>query len=401
MSLEHVREKALQDLLDAERVLRQQAEKQNRALRDVLYSLAQRLAGDQVERIRRGDPAAFRTWTPEQWRRFFAGLPLNLDNRSGWYRGNGSKGLSEALEQARRENERLQRQLQDLEARLRQMEEEIEAARAEPEKGSEALSDEPPQKYEEWLQALHKIRRQPPRIPARVRQAFARSPIARTRQVMALYLVAVHGLALRLEVDYLVAMAEGVKARSGAVRRRVEEMVERGLLLLDKLPLEQRRFVVLRLSDEGRRVAEQMFGKPPVENEWERLLRLHEGARFPQHTAAVLVTATQARMRGYQAKVLPQAESPSPPDLFIEKARERLFVEVELGRKERPAKWEHNAALNGGTVALVAGTEQRRSILVADIKRLGLPGKATDLEYLLKTPLPEIKPEQAFWIEKW
>jgi len=411
MSLEYVREKALQDLLDAERVLRQQAEEQNRALRDVLYFLAQRLAGDQVERIRRGDPAAFRVWTPEQWRQFFAGLLLNFDNRSGWQRGNGSKGngskgTSEALEQARRENERLKRQLQTLEARLRQMEEEIEKARAEPEAAPpppppEADDSPRPGCYEEWLQALHEIRRQPPRIPSRVRQAFARNPIARTRQVMALHLVAVRGVALRLEMDYLVATAEGVKVRSGAMRRRVEDLVEHGLLLLDKLPLEQRRFVVLRLSDEGRRVAEQMFGKPPVENEWERLMRLHEGERFPQHTAAVLVTAAQARIRGYRAEVLPQVESPSPPDLLIEKAGERLFVEVELGRKERPAKWEHNAALNGGTVALVAGTAQRRGVLVADIKRMGLSGMATDLVYLLKTPLAEITPEDGFWVEEW
>ncbi len=410
MSLDHVRQNALQDLLDAERTLRQQAEEQNRALRDVLYFLAQRLAGDSVERLRRSDPAAFRVWTPEQWRQFFVGLPLHLA-RSGWHhRGNGSAGndskrTSDALKQAQRENELLKQQLQVLEERLRQLEIERTETRREaaPTSPFSAKANKPSRMgcYENWLQALHEIRRQPPHIPSRVRQVFARSRIARTRQIMALYLVAIQGLALRLEMDYLVATAEGVKIRSGAMRRRMEELVEHGLLLSATLPLEQRRFVVLRLSDEGRRVAEQMFGKPPVENEWERLIRLHEGERFPQHTAAVLVTAAQARLRGYRAKVLPQAESPSPPDLLIEKAGERFFVEVELGRKERPAKWKHNAALNGGLTALAAGTAQRREVLVADIKRMGMPGKATDLDYLLSTPLPNVTPEIAFWVEEW
>ena len=218
---------------------------------------------------------------------------------------------------------------------------------------------------------------------------------------MALYLLALQGITPRIELDYYIAKTEGIKKRSGGVRRKLDALQEKGVIAVEKLVINvpQTSLVVMRLTDEGKRIAEQIFMQPPMEGEWERLVRLHEGERFPGHTAAVLLFAMYARLQGYGVRVLPEVESPSPPDVLITSADERLFVEVELGRKERPAKWKYNAELNGGKVALVTGTANRREVLTADVQRMKLPGVATDLEYLRQKD--RNAEEDPLWVAQW
>jgi len=411
MPLSDVRQHALGDLLDAERQLRTLAENEIRALRELLYTLARTLDGDRVEQIRRGNPSAFRTWNAKEYQRFFAPLiakrqwAMVSGNGNGWHHGNGNgdghakehEKLKAKVARLQAENERLKEQLEqsrkhaaDLANQLRdvhQFGKPTQPSKASLSKTAKASI----------LEALAEIRRQPPRIPARVAPLFDGSVIGRTRQVMALYMLAVHGLAVRLELDYYIALANDIKPRSGGVRRKLDKLVESGLIVSEKLPLKAPRtsLVVLRLSNEGRRVAKQMFQRDPVEGEWERLERLHEGDRFPGHTVAVLMFAMYARLRDYTVTVLPEVDSPSPPDVLIE-GQERLYVEVELGRKERPAKWKYNADLNGGKVALATGTASRREVLRSDIQRLQLPGMATDLEYLLR-----VQSDASLWVEEW
>ncbi len=426
MPLSDVRQQALSDLLEAERQLRAHAEDEIRALRGLLYSLARTLDGDRVEQIRRETPSAFRTWDAGKYQSFFAPLVARRQwakvstNGNDWH-GNGGNGHTQGCEKLKAkiarlqaENRRLKEQLEesrkhaaDLASQLRDVHQFGQSTRQSapaptPSKASSSTTApeelaSPQASKASILEALAEIRRQPPRVPARVERLFDAAVIARTRQIMALYMLAVYGLAVRLEVDYYIALAEGIKPRSGAMRRRLDKMAETGLVVSKKLSLKAPRtsLIVLRLSDEGRRIARQMFQRPPVENEWERLARLHEGDRFPGHTVAVLMFAMHARLRGYTVTVLPEVDSPSPPDVLIE-GQERLYVEVELGRKERLAKWKHNAALNEGKAALVAGTASRREVLRADIQRLGLPGKATDLEYLLSA-----QPDAPLWVEEW
>lgn len=424
MPLSDVRQQALSDLLEAERRLRAHAEDEIRALRGLLYSLARTLDGDRVEQIRRETPSAFRTWDAERYQSFFAPLVAKRQwakvstNGNGWHgnngNGHGCEKLKAKVARLQAENRRLKEQLEesrkhaaDLANQLRDVHQFGPSTRQEaptPALSKAAPSTTPQEEPSSAqankasiLEALAEIRRQPPRVPARVEHLFDAAVIARTRQIMALYILAVYGLAVRLEVDYYIAQAEGIKPRSGAIRRRLDKMAETGLVVSKKLSLKAPRtsLIVLRLSEEGRRIAKQMFQRPPVENEWERLERLHEGKRFPGHTAAVLMFAMHARLRGYTVTVLPEVKSPSPPDVLIE-WQERLYVEVELGRKERLAKWKHNAALNEGKAALVAGTASRREVLRADIQRMGLPGKATDLEYLLRA-----QPDAPLWVDEW
>jgi len=436
MPLGDVRQQALQDLLDAERELRAHAEGELRRLRELLYSLARALDGDRVEQIRRDDPQAFRRWNAQQYEGFFAPLiaaqqwrtvqsqPTGWGNRAaGNGNGSGRKADAEKIRQLEGEITRLKQQLEDarkhaadLAAQLREVnrrsamtqQKPKEQTQGEPrrrrKKKKAAVTTAKPRLSpvrDEIIEALQQIRKQPPAIPARVEHLFSSSVIGRTRQIMALYMFAVHGIAPRIELDYYIAKTEGIKKRSGSLRNKLDALREKGVITVEKLVINTPRtsLVVMRLTDEGKRIVEQIFMRPPVESEWERLIRLHEGERFPGHTAAVLLFAMYARLQGYSVSVLPEVESPSPPDILIARADERLFVEVELGRKERPAKWKYNAELNGGKVALVTGTANRREALTADIQRMGLPGVATDLEYLRQK---DRKAEEApLWIAQW
>ena len=181
-------------------------------------------------------------------------------------------------------------------------------------------------------------------------------------------------------------------------------MLEKRLLEAETLRLKSpaTRLALVRLGDNGRALAEILFGKPPVESEWERLIRLHEGERFPEHTVAVLLFALHARLRGWKTEIMPSLpDNATPPDIAVEREGQRLFVEVELGKKDRGAKWQNNAAANGGKVALCTGTTQRRALLVGDCKREGLPGVATDLESMIGIPWTKISPDTPLWLEEW
>ncbi len=64
------RERALSDLIAAERDLRESAERLARDYRALVLELAQRLAGEALEARRREDPAVPQAWTPAEWRAF-------------------------------------------------------------------------------------------------------------------------------------------------------------------------------------------------------------------------------------------------------------------------------------------------------------------------------------------
>jgi hypothetical protein len=65
------RDRALLDLINAEREMRLLAESSAAQMRKLLHTLAFRLAGSSVEDIRKTNPGAPDTWKAEDWSRFF------------------------------------------------------------------------------------------------------------------------------------------------------------------------------------------------------------------------------------------------------------------------------------------------------------------------------------------
>jgi hypothetical protein len=420
------RSNAMDDLLDAERHFRSQAENALRELRSILTELAQRVAGPQIEDVRRSEPTAPEYWEPERWRKFLASLPLESGS-SGW-----SRDLMTELERLKAENQALTTQLNSLSSS-----DSLDPSRISPGTGREMpIPDKKPMSFDpvikpfmaneetrqhtrslEHLDLLRKLKalKIPPTLPVRFENRFPKPGLNEAdwerqvrRKLYSLYLMS-SGLDIRLEIDYLISQVEGISSRTGALRRLYDSLVEKELVTGDILEMNapNTSLAMLQLTQEGRELC-QILNWEVNETERQRLNRLHQGEQFVQHTMGILIFAMHARLRGYQVEVMPELtgiETRAVPDVCVsrkspEPGDELVYVEVELSNKELDPKWRNLAQLQG-SVALCARNILSRSRLVGDCKLKNLHGVATDLETLISWKVPDINTETPLWAEEW
>jgi hypothetical protein len=425
-----IRTNALDDLLDAERHFRGQAENALRELQSVLTEQAQRMAGPEIEDARRTDPSAPDNWGPERWRRFFASLPVR-GTGYGW-----NEGLPGELERLKGENQVLKDQLSFLSSAPSRVSESGNLALPPAQSTLDPLSvvlsgasfSQPASDplvvdirrqglafvHPELLRELRSLIL-PGALPARFQGYLTKTGLKEAdqerqvrRKLYVLYLLS-RGLDIRLEIDYLISQVEGIGSRTGALRRIYDSMVEKNLLNREILEMSapNTSLAMLQLSEDGSQLC-QVLGWNVVESERQRMNRMHQGLQFPQHTLAVLIFAMHARFRGYRVEVLPQLEgvqTNAVPDVSISRSLAdqksgTIYVEVELSSKELDEKWRNLAQLQG-RVALCARNAQRRDRLVADCKLKNLHGVATDLETLIDCKVPDISESTPLWVEEW
>jgi hypothetical protein len=423
------RTNALDDLLDAERHFRQQAESVLRDLRSVLTELAQRVAGAQIEEARRTDPTAPESWGPDRWRKFFANLPARSVG-SGW-----NDNILAELEQLRSENQALKGKLaatalstprspilDNVESgerptvviqantppELPEIVAPLPVRTAEIDTQSRAFA------HANFLSDLRSLRL-PAAPPARFESHFPKAGLNEAdwerqlrRKLYVLYLLS-QGMDIRLEVDYLLSQVEGIGSRTGALRRIYDNMVEKNLLSREILEMSapNTSLAMLQLTEDGRQLCE-ILGWGVAESERQRMNRLHQGIQYPQHTLGVMIFAMHTRFRGYQVNVMPHIEgiqTHAIPDVAIIGApssenTETIYVEVELSNKELDEKWRNQVQLQK-RVALCARNAQRRGRLVGDCKLKNLHGLATDLEMLIACKVPDISQGTPLWAEEW
>ena len=434
-TLQSAQERAHQDLAESERSQRQAAERMVRELAKVLQEVAIIFDGARLEALRRVDPKVPMYWTPDDWRIFFAKTPLPGINT--W----GSASNPRVAE--------LERSLAELKARLAQTEDLVHPA---------ALANDAPiiqapvrdlrtaQQPKRWTRqdAANAAKQSlPAPLPvsfdlpedatpplggllARVREIWSTLPTtcpasfqkhlsgggrsgedlkkAYQRYWLTVYLIGAYHLNAKLEIEDLLAMISGMASRAGSLGRIFEDLLQAGILDGQTLQIASPKssLRLLKLSPNGVRLFQILFDRDPLENDWERLIRLHEGDRFPEHTLAVLIFALHARKRGWATRILPPVEGTKAiPDLAVLRGDQSLFVEVELRQKESPSKWRNQAKLNGGKVALCAATPETRKRLVGDCVLDKLPGLATDLETLVKVKFKEIREDTPLWLEEW
>jgi hypothetical protein len=425
-----VRSNMLDDLLDAERHFRQQAEYALRDLQAVLTELALKITGPEIEAARRLDPYAPENWGAERWRQFFSALPMGSGNR-GW-----NEELRGELERLRAEN----RALRSKPARLAsasapalpgaQDQNSLQMPAPGGESSPAVLEsapgvadtmgcDESPQQacsyaHSDLLGELRALRL-PDSLPVRFQDHFPRVGLNLSdwqrqlrRRLYVVYLLS-RGLDIRLEIDHLISQVEGIGARSGALRKLYDSMVERNLASREVLAMSapNTSLAMLQLTQDGSDLC-QALDWPVVESERQRIQRLHEGDRFPQHSLAILIFAMHARLRGLRVEVLPDlpgVETRAAPDVAVimdqaGQPGEKLYVEVELSLKELDEKWRNLDRLQG-RVALCARNTQNRARLVGDCKLKNLHGLATDLESLITCKVPDISTSTALWVEEW
>jgi hypothetical protein len=426
-----VRTNILDDLLDAERHFRLQAENALRELQGVLVEQAQRLAGAQLEQVRRLDPQAPENWNADRWRQFFASLPKEMDG-DGW-----NRNLKIELERLKHENQSLRdRQAFSFASTVPvpAVQDPVgqDATRqADPRQGmppspsnqAQMVAERDPQVSNSQARAyshavlLGELRSMglPTSLPVRFQSHFPIVGLNETdrarqvrRKLFALYLLS-RGLDIRLEIDHLISQVEGIGSRSGALRRLYDGMVERNLASREVLEMSapNTSLAMLQLTEEGR-VLSTTLGWQVCESERQRIQRLHQGIQYPHHTLALLIFSMHARLRGYRVEVLPElegVETRAAPDVAVTldeagEPRQVLYVEVEMSHKELDDKWRNLDQLQG-RVALCARNIQGRARLVGDCKLKGLHGLATDLETLIACKVPEISTSTPLWAEEW
>ena len=194
-----------------------------------------------------------------------------------------------------------------------------------------------------------------------------------------------------------LAEALGVTPNSGGMSQLLRRhLPESGLAETACLPTVYRSTLnVIRLTEQGEALV-RMLGVEPIENDWERAIRRHQGEAQLAHTGLLLDFERRARLRGYTTTLVPEVWAEGfEPDLWLERDGSGLYVEVE-GRYHHvtPRKWRA-ARRAQGFAAIVARTPQGRKQLVEDCGASGVAGIATDLVTLRR------RAQRALWIEAW
>lgn len=418
------RDRALEGLIEAERKLRENAESAAREYRALVLELAQRLAGEALEARRLENPGVPQVWTPADWRAFWWSVTLHPAS-SGWQsggNGNGHNGQGKALEG---EISRLKSEVEALRSALERTRVELAQERKAREELAKNKAEKKAEKKEQkqearhlvsvemlseahrgWLEELQEL--VIPAAPLRFREQLNPEEALRyKRKALILYLVAVKGICSRLEIDRVMSALENVSARTNSIRKPADELANAGLLVSESLRMESpfvTGLAVYRLSEDGKALC-RAWGWQVVENEWERLIRLHQGENQEAHTVMILAFTLHARLRGWNVSILPEVAGKADPDVVLEKDGERWYVEVERGDGSR-RKWKNLAGLNSGRVALCAADPAGRDRLVRDCKAERLNGVATDLRTLIfdgDSPrnLVDISPAEPLWLEEW
>jgi hypothetical protein len=420
------RQRAMDDLLEAERAMRAKNESAIRDLQQVLTEIAVRLNGERFESMRRGDPNIPSAWSAAEWKTFFS--QVSLPGR-GWN--------APELKFQREQREYLQ-QIEGLKTQIKALEMQLEKERAEkvnePTTASLRRDIEPKTKTVPWpVKAMlgrdddltppvdvlvndvkSILNSLPEKVPAPFDKVLTGGyrtgkdlSQAIQRYWLMTYLIGRHRLSAFLEIDVIISRAVGLKAGAGSMHRAMEDLVSKNLVITETIKSAYTTLALYRLSPQGEHLYEAVFRAKSIEGEWERINRRHQGEQEAQHTMNMIAFAIHARIRGYSTCILPEnKQTTTQPDLWIKRGDESLYIEVELSEKENPVKWKNQAALNDGKVAICAGTAKQHEILASDCKAMHLTGYATNLETLVaiakdKKGFGFLDPDDPLWLEVW
>ncbi len=442
MSNDHLaaafRQRSLESLLEAERAMREHLAGENRILSGLLARLARRHYGVRLEEFRRRNPRNMDEWTAGEWQAFFAGeermvspgwggrpagageAPSNGNGKNG--NGHHAAGVDVDALKAAIKQEVLRELRPAVRLRPRTVEEATPAGTprdkdeqaAETEEAHPAQAAPPPKKKQAVPEKIPAHAVPPvipldgftlPLVPLKFDDLQERFGGLRWRRAaMILHVIALYGINALIEIGRHVGKAEGFAPHSNSVKAPFKQLGELGLLHVETLKIRhpRRGFALLlgRLTDAGREFC-RAVGWQPVESEWERLIRLHEGGRQGEHTLAVLYFAVMSRARGYTVSVLPDIQAGNtPPDVLLERNGERILAEVELGRHDRTAKWRNLQAVQGFAAICTLYPKDRKR-LASDCKLAHIPGRATDLETLRSVRLNHDMSAEPFWVEEW
>lgn len=411
-------ERSISDILESERQIRAVLEDEHRKLIAVLERLAKQHHGRHFEEYRRTNPTGAQYWTAQDWEKFFLSAPrgIQIQPAASWTsvssNGNGHKAiqLEREVQRLRSENNRLK--AENTEHLQKRPQTEGRRSRSAPPKKVVREKSSPRSSGQAIVAAPESVPASPlagfktPMLPLKYSQLESEfGSIQWRRALMILYLLATYGINSHVEIDRHIAPVEGLVFRSNSTKKPVRKLAEIGLTVMETIKIDRDPEMgfaiwVLRLTDSGRELC-QAFGWQPVESEWERMIRLHQGDRLKEHTLAVLYFALLARARGYDVAVMPDTQAGNTsPDVRITRNGKSHLVEIELGKRDVSAKWR-NMKTAQGYVAICALYPAGRDRLVKDCKLAKIPGMAADLETLKAVKIYETTASDPLWLEQW
>lgn len=230
-----------------------------------------------------------------------------------------------------------------------------------------------------------------------------RKPSNWRRSAYLLYLVATGGISTLSDIRLAF---DSTKAISSRVSFEIVKRFSSLGWLETTMPMISARGVrikitLMHLTDRGKAACREL-GMPVIENDWERMINLHEQGKDDEqtHTALVLYFAHLARKRGWYADVMPalQVGSKHAPDLRVRKGLEVFHLEVETHNRNkskyekwRLASWVANT--NGARLGVGTINQNRRESIRRDIVATGVSALMTDIETLYLTQSEDL------WVE--
>lgn len=426
-TLVYEQQRAFDDLLLAERQLRAQSESQVRELRQLLLETAVRLDGQRFEAIRREDPSVPYAWKVSDWSAFMKNIP----GAQGW----GASVVPSSAPSKRekvliQQVEALKSQLDDAFAQLEQERGRVEAANRSIAEMAEAIrkavpgGDVAPAEKPELPNGISLSDSAMPKdlIPAlafiiedvkTILKGLPKRPPAgfkgisggnRTggdldaiflRYWIVIYLMGRWRLSASMEIDFVIGFVDDISPRSGSLKSILGGLIDAGMILQEKLEMETPKTVlkVNRLSENGEKLYMELFKEKPLENEWSRLIQM---GYDEQRLLMTLFFTMHARKCGWTTQL--SSSEAVTADVWIGKGAEAHHVDITLDRNDT---WRNLAKLDGGKVAIFAGTADLRQRLSADCKLDKVPGMANDIETLAMMKYKGLDHTISLWAEEW
>lgn len=368
----------LRSMLDA-RVSVQRAAEQNAALVEgELKRIAEALCPGMIDDIRKADPAGLDSVdTVELVNAIIRDVSHRLSQMDvAEATGRSVAGMyDDVLAKSarwREEAERLERELNEAQARINRTESRMAVLQQSLESAQRRLGDATAPVFERRAGDVS-----PDRLPEWMQKWKRQSTYK--RDAVLLRVLAETGAPRRLDVAELFAERISVEPRSGSVGRAFRRAVQRGVMELIE-ENEQRSSGtagagsrLIRLTEQGRDACRLLLGKDPAPSQASELLSRHKSVA---HTLLNLEAADLLRDAGYEVDLFPgQIELPDNhlfvPDLVALLAGQTLFIEVERAvhknRKERNRKWANYYAATGGRFHIVVPDKEALETIKSEI----------------------------------
>jgi len=430
------------DLYEVERNKRKAAESGTQDLMDLLRVIAMRMDGLHYEQMCKEDPTIPARWSIFDWKKYFLSIQPPASNSGNDWGGHtrNSKPADNFAEEnihLRAAKAKLQEQLDEAQVELMKIknaptrnakkhkltavpaantppgdqgipkstvknDEALPITTTDPALAAQALKE--PSSYAGILMDFQKFLLHPVQPPEEY-ALLSSDGRSWQRYTGIIYLLGKWGITSKIEIDALVAQANGISSGSGSIRNTLERLAEykylhTQVLVMDKIGVALRFY---RLTEEGRALYKAITREDAAESEWTRLDKHTTSDSSEENTCACLAFAMHARRRGWGFRVLTGEGILFTANMQVKRDQENFNVRLVL----KPLSSGDAAGLhvlaeeNGGRVAFCTATEEMRKDLVQFCRQQNLPGLATDLASLMAPGYTKLNLTDELWKESW